>query len=187
MDHWEPKEPTAYDLCIALEAKEQQSWSHGNIYLKWYRNKFENKMIGIYFRKKCITGKLMPLNNWFLIIVVIKIIHYLVNISIFESMFNMLLVLPISCWVISLALGQSCDCPNASKVTMADMAEWNTTGSKWFNSLWPEWHIYASVNFPSLVQIMAYRLVGAKPLSKPMLEYCYLTIRNKLQWNLNQK
>ena len=27
-------------------------------------------------------------------------------------------------------------------------------------------------NFPSLVQIMACRLVSAKPLSKPMLEYC---------------
>ena len=34
------------------------------------------------------------------------------------------------------------------------------------------WRIYASVNFPSLAQIMACRLVGAKPLSKPMLEYC---------------
>ena len=36
-----------------------------------------------------------------------------------------------------------------------------------------EWRIYASVNIPSLVQIMACRLVGAKPLSKPMLEYCW--------------
>ena len=26
----------------------------------------------------------------------------------------------------------------------------------------------------SLVQIMAWRLFGAKPLSEPMLEYCYL-------------
>ena len=32
--------------------------------------------------------------------------------------------------------------------------------------------IYASVNKPSLVQIMACRLDGAKPLSVPMLEYC---------------
>ena len=32
-------------------------------------------------------------------------------------------------------------------------------------------HIYASVNLPSLVQIMAWRLVGAKLLSEPMLEY----------------
>ena len=35
-----------------------------------------------------------------------------------------------------------------------------------------EWRIYASVNLPSLVQIMACRLVGAKPLSELMLEYC---------------
>ena len=28
------------------------------------------------------------------------------------------------------------------------------------------------VQIPTLVQIMAYRLVGAKPLSEPMLEYC---------------
>ena len=33
-------------------------------------------------------------------------------------------------------------------------------------------HIHSSVNFPSLVQIMASRLVGAKPLSEPMMEYC---------------
>ena len=35
-----------------------------------------------------------------------------------------------------------------------------------------EWGIYASVNFPSLAQVMACRLSGAKPLSEPMLEYC---------------
>ena len=35
-----------------------------------------------------------------------------------------------------------------------------------------EWRIYASINYPSLVQIMACRLIGAKPLSEPMLEYC---------------
>ena len=35
-----------------------------------------------------------------------------------------------------------------------------------------EWRIYASENNPSLIQIMASRLVGAKPLSGPMLEYC---------------
>ena len=32
--------------------------------------------------------------------------------------------------------------------------------------------VYASVNLPSLLQIMAWRLAGAKPLSEPMLEYC---------------
>ena len=34
-----------------------------------------------------------------------------------------------------------------------------------------EWRIYALVNLPSLVQIMACRLAGAKPLSEPLLEY----------------
>ena len=37
-----------------------------------------------------------------------------------------------------------------------------------------EWRVYASENLPSLVQIMACRLVGAKPLSEPILEYCSL-------------
>ena len=35
-----------------------------------------------------------------------------------------------------------------------------------------EWRTYAQVNYPSLVQIMACRLVGTKPLSRPILEYC---------------
>ena len=35
----------------------------------------------------------------------------------------------------------------------------------------------------TLVQIMACRLAGAKPLSEPMLEYCYSNLRNTLQWN----
>ena len=39
-------------------------------------------------------------------------------------------------------------------------------------SIEAEWRIYASVNLPSLVQIMACRLVGDKPSSEPMLEYC---------------
>ena len=46
----------------------------------------------------------------------------------------------------------------------------------WKNANLTHWgrvtHIYASVNQSSLVQIMACRLVGAKPLSEPMLEYC---------------
>ena len=37
-----------------------------------------------------------------------------------------------------------------------------------------EWRMYASINKPSFVQIMACRLVGAKPLSEPTLEYCQL-------------
>ena len=35
-----------------------------------------------------------------------------------------------------------------------------------------EWRIYAPVNCPSLVQIMTCRLVGAKPLSEPRMDYC---------------
>ena len=35
-------------------------------------------------------------------------------------------------------------------------------------------YIFASLIWPSLVQIMACRLDGAKPLSEPMLEYCQL-------------
>ena len=36
-----------------------------------------------------------------------------------------------------------------------------------------EWGIYAFVIWPSLVQMMACRLVGTKPLSEPILEYCW--------------
>ena len=45
----------------------------------------------------------------------------------------------------------------------------------------PQWRIYASINYPSLLQILACRLEGAKLLSEPMLEYY-----NKLQWNLKR-
>ena len=44
------------------------------------------------------------------------------------------------------------------------------------------WRIYASI----LVQTMACCLVGAKPLSQPMLWYLNWTLRNKLQWNFNR-
>ena len=37
-----------------------------------------------------------------------------------------------------------------------------------------ERRIYAHKTSPSLVQIMACRLIGAKPLSEPMLDYCQL-------------
>ena len=37
-----------------------------------------------------------------------------------------------------------------------------------------ERRIYGSVISPSLVQIMACRLVGAKPFSETMMEYCHL-------------
>ena len=35
-----------------------------------------------------------------------------------------------------------------------------------------EWHIYALVYMQSFAQIMAWRLVGTKPLSETMLECC---------------
>ena len=39
----------------------------------------------------------------------------------------------------------------------------------------------------ALVQIMAFRLFGAKPLSEPTLGYChYWILMNNLQWNFNQ-
>ena len=41
-------------------------------------------------------------------------------------------------------------------------------------SIEAKWCIYASVNKPSLVQIMACRLAGTKPLSEPMLEFYQL-------------
>ena len=33
---------------------------------------------------------------------------------------------------------------------------------------------------------MACRLVGAKPVSESMLQYHWLDLRNKLQWNFNR-
>ena len=44
----------------------------------------------------------------------------------------------------------------------------------WRITHWAEWRIYASINYPSLVQIMACRLEGAKTLFAPMLECCLL-------------
>ena len=41
-------------------------------------------------------------------------------------------------------------------------------------------------NQVSIGQIMACRLFSAKPLSKPMLGYCWLDSGIKLQWNFNQ-
>ena len=44
---------------------------------------------------------------------------------------------------------------------------------KWVQILFieAERRIYATVNMPTLVQKVACRLIGAKPLSEPMLEY----------------
>ena len=54
------------------------------------------------------------------------------------------------------------------------------------NSLRPsdEWRIYVSVNWPPLVQIMACRLAGAKPLSEQCCNIVNSNLRNNLQWNL---
>ena len=52
-------------------------------------------------------------------------------------------------------------------------ALWNSvTGPPCFNPLRPRDAYMRHQTCPSLVQIMACRLVGAKPLSEPMLEYC---------------
>ena len=53
---------------------------------------------------------------------------------------------------------------------------WITSSAQWkgiqsIKLIEAERGIYASVNTPSFVQIMACRLVGTKPLSEPMLEY----------------
>ena len=56
---------------------------------------------------------------------------------------------------------------------------WNGVSAKHANDMYvlfklteAEWRKYASANQPQLVQIMACRLAGAKPLCEPMLEYC---------------
>ena len=49
-----------------------------------------------------------------------------------------------------------------------------------------ERRIYASVIQPSLVQLMACRLVGAKPLSKQCWNIVNWTLENKIQWNFNR-
>ena len=54
---------------------------------------------------------------------------------------------------------------------------WERVGVSSFNSLRPS-DAYMSVNFPSLVQIMACRLVGFKPLSKPSWNIVNLTLGN---------
>ena len=46
--------------------------------------------------------------------------------------------------------------------------------SKYINSLMPNDAYMPQCNIPTLVQIMACRLFGTKPLSEPMLTYCQL-------------
>ena len=47
-----------------------------------------------------------------------------------------------------------------------------SASERWCLSLEAEWRIYASVNWPYLIRIMACHLDGAKPVSEPTLEYC---------------
>ena len=57
----------------------------------------------------------------------------------------------------------------------------------WVNSSPPPSVAYIRQwTWSALVQIMACRLIGAKPLSGPMLDIVNWTLRNKLQWNFNQ-
>ena len=57
-----------------------------------------------------------------------------------------------------------------------------------FGEISPECRIYVSVNWVSIGSINSLSpvLFGAKALPEPMLTYCQLDFRNKLQWNLNQ-
>ena len=47
-------------------------------------------------------------------------------------------------------------------------------------------YIYTSENYPSLVQIIACRLAGARPLSNQCWNIINWTLGNKVQWNLNR-
>ena len=58
--------------------------------------------------------------------------------------------------------------------------------SVWYNSSPPSAACMRQWTRQASVQIMACRLFGAKPLPKPMLTFCQLIHRNKLQWNVNQ-
>ena len=55
-----------------------------------------------------------------------------------------------------------------------------------FNSSPPSAEYMRQCIGSALVQIMACRLFGAKPLSKPMLDYSQLSHKNKFQWKFNQ-
>ena len=54
------------------------------------------------------------------------------------------------------------------------MSNWVNSRCVTYYDIEAEQHIYASVNYPPLVQIIARRLAGAKLLSEPMLGYCEL-------------
>ena len=59
--------------------------------------------------------------------------------------------------------------------------QWN------LNALRPRCAYVCQKTRPSLAQIMACCLIGAKPLSEPMLTYCQFDHREKIMWNRDQK
>ena len=65
------------------------------------------------------------------------------------------------------------------------LVSWNISSTKMVNSLRLGSHLCVVEQGHSLVQIMSCCLFNAKPLSEPVLEYCWLSLRNKLQRNLN--
>ena len=68
---------------------------------------------------------------------------------------------------------------------MTIAASWGNLCVQWtLNSLRPSDAYMRQYNIPTLLQIMACRLSGTKPLSEPVLPYCHLTLRNIFQWNL---
>ena len=58
--------------------------------------------------------------------------------------------------------------------------------SQWVNSSPPNAAYMHQWIVSALLQIMACRLYGAKPLSEPMLDYYQLNPGNNFQWNSNQ-
>ena len=64
-----------------------------------------------------------------------------------------------------------------SSKSISEMVSWRPSRDSWVSvttlTHWG-WVTYASVDLTSLAQIMACCLVAAKPLSEPMLEYCWL-------------
>ena len=64
----------------------------------------------------------------------------------------------------------------------AQRLEWNRNKCKWIciNSLRPTDAYMRQYTSPPLIQIMACRLLGAKPFSEPMLLYCQLDTRKQI-------
>ena len=67
-----------------------------------------------------------------------------------------------------------------------ELRPWGT----YYSELWIEMRrlsLYASVSLPSMVELMACRLVGTKPLSKPTLGYCQLDTEGQIPVNFQSK